>query len=389
MRAADLLAVGAAGLRARRLRAALSALGIAIGIASLVAVLGLSESSRADLMAQIDKLGTNLLTVSPGRSFFGEDQDLPARAVRTVSGLPEVEQAAAVSNTGVTVRRSTYIDPEETSGISVQAATPDLLATLGGTVRSGRFLDASTGRLAVVVLGSVAASRLGLERLQGDEVVTIGGRPFAVAGILDPLPLAPELDRAALIGYPIAHELFGTERNPTTLFVRAHEDAVVAAREVIPRTASPEQAEAVEVSRPSDALEARAAAKGAFTALLLGLGGVALLVGGVGIANVMVISVLERRWEVGLRRALGATRREVGAQFLAEAVLLAAAGGVAGAALGAGATAAYAAARGWTAVVPPLGLAAGIGAAIAIGAVAGLYPAARAARLAPAEALRA
>ena len=142
------------------------------------------------------------------------------------------------------------------------------------------------------------------------------------------------------------------------------------------------------MSRPSDALEARAAAKTAFTSLFLGLGAVALLVGGVGIANVMVISVLERRSEVGLRRALGATRRHVGAQFACESLLLAAAGGVAGVALGALVTAGYAATRGWTPVVPPAALAGGVAAALAIGAVAGVYPALRAARLSPTDALR-
>ncbi|HEU4656204.1 MAG TPA: ABC transporter permease [Capillimicrobium sp.] len=390
MRLRDLVAVGADGLRARRLRAALSALGVAIGIASLVAVVGLSESSRADLMAQIDRLGTNLLTVTPGQSFLGDEERLPARAPRTVGGLADVERTAAVTTVeGATARRSEYVDEAETNGIAVMTATPDLLATLGGTMASGRFLDRSTARLPVVVLGALAAERLGLADPHGDETVTIGGRRFALAGVLDPTPLAPEIDRAALVGRPVAHRLFGTTRNPTRLYVRTDPDAVAEARELIAATANPQQPESVEITRPSDALEARAAAKGAFTGLLLGLGGVALLVGGVGIANVMVISVLERRWEVGLRRALGATRREVGAQFLAEAVLLAAGGGIAGAALGALATVTYAGARGWAGVVPPVALAGGVAAAIAIGAVAGLYPAARAARLPPAEALRA
>ena len=157
---------------------------------------------------------------------------------------------------------------------------------------------------------------------------------------------------------------------------------------VLPGTVSPEFPEEVQVSRPSDALEARAAVNDAFTALFVGLGAVALLVGGVGIANVMVISVLERRSEIGLRRALGATRRHIWSQFLTESVVLGALGGLAGVLLGVLVTVGYASTRGWEAAVPPYALVGGFAAAVLIGAVAGLYPALRAARLTPTEALR-
>ncbi|MFC6881962.1 MULTISPECIES: ABC transporter permease [Actinomadura] len=381
----DVARVGFGGLRARPARVVLSALGIAIGIATMVAVIGISSSSKEELLRRIDRLGTNLLTVSPGDTLFGEKAELPESAPDMVARIGPVTGVGATGATDATVRRTDRIAEEVTGGIAVQAASEPLLRTLGVRVRSGAWLNAATGRYPGVVLGAEAARRLGFDRSGGR--VWIGGRWFTVVGVLERAELAPEVDRSALVGWDAARRHLGFDGHPTTVYERSEDAAVEDVRAVLARTVNPENPEEVEVGRPSDALEAKAAAAGAFTGLLLGLGAVALLVGGVGVANTMVISVLERRREIGLRRSLGATRGQVRVQFLAESLLLSAFGGGAGALLGSAVTVVFALARGWPPVVPPWALAGAVAATLAIGAAAGLYPAMRAARLAPTAAL--
>ncbi|MFH8616066.1 ABC transporter permease [Streptomyces sp. NPDC017979] len=383
----DVLRLGAVGLGARRTRVVLSALGIAIGIATMVAVVGLSHSSKADLMARLDRLGTNLLTVEAGKDAEGNDAKLPKSAVAMVERIGPVQHATATGDVPARVRRSDVVPVERTAGVGVQAARTDLLTALNAEVAQGTWLSAANERLPVTVLGSVAARRLGVTEPGGK--IVMNDEHVVVIGVLEPVELVPALDRVALVGFPAAQRYLGFDGHPTMLFERSPDATVEDVRAVLPRTVNPGDEGSVKVSRPSDALAAKAAADEGLTALMLGLGAVALLVGGVGVANTMVISVLERRQEIGLRRAIGATRGAVRLQFLTESLLLSALGGAGGAVLGAGATFGFALARGWTPVVPAWSVAGGFAATLVIGVLAGLYPAVRASRLRPAVALSA
>lgn len=388
MRFADLVRVGGVGLRTRPLRAFLSALGIAIGIAAMVSVVGISASSREEVNRMLDALGTNLLTVGPGQTLFGEDATLPDESVSMIGRIGPVQSVSAIGRVPDThVYRNDHIPTVETGGMGVYAARTDLLRVVGASIASGTWLNEATARFPAVVLGAKAAERLGVGAAGPDVQVLVGGKWFTVVGVLDPVPLAGELDSAALIGWPAAATYLDFDGHPTTVYARTDPDAVDAVRAVLGTTANPESPSEVKVSRPSDALAAANAVDKAFTGLLLGLGAVALLVGGVGVANTMVISVLERRPEIGLRRSLGATRGQIRLQFLAESLLLSALGGLGGVFLGFCVTAGYAATQGWPTVIPPWATVGGVGATLVIGALAGLYPAIRASRLSPTEAL--
>ncbi|MEV4363429.1 ABC transporter permease [Nonomuraea sp. NPDC003707] len=388
MRPRDVMRVGAVGLRTRPLRAFLSALGIAIGIAAMVSVVGLSSSSGAELDRTLSALGTNLLTVSSGTTLMGEAAQMPKDAEAMIERIGPVQAASSIGRISeAKVYRSEEIPEAQTGGMTTYAARLDLPATVGATLRSGTWLNAATERYPAAVLGSSAAQRLGVGSIGADTQVVIGGVRFAVVGVMNPVALATELDSGVLVGWPVAESRLGFDGHPTTLYTRSEESKLEAVRQVLAGTANPEAPNEVDVSRPSDALAAKQATSQAFANLLLGVGAVALLVGGVGVANTMVISVLERRAEIGLRRSLGATRGQIRTQFLAESLLLSALGGGGGILLGTGVTMGYALYSGWPSVVPAWATVGGLAATLAIGAAAGLYPAIRASRLSPTEAL--
>ena len=384
----DVARLSSVGLRTRKLRAGLSALGIAIGVAAIVAVLGLSASSQAGLLAEIDQLGTNLLTVSNGQSLTGGTAELPTTApgmIGRISGVQQVQSTGTIS--GANAFRTPYIPSVDTNGLTVQAASLDLLPVLATAVAQGHYLNAATAKEPVAVLGAATAKLLGIDRIYPSERIWVGGQWFYLAGILKPAVLASAIDTSVLVGYPAAQKYLGFDGHPSTIYLRAQNDRVNAVDNLLAATASPENPSEVDVSQPSDALVAQADAKSAFNGLFLGLGAVALLVGAVGVANIMIISVLERRSEIGLRRALGATKGHIRTQFLLEAVLLGLLGGAAGVALGAASTLIYAHTKHWATVIPLEAWAGGIGASLIIGALAGLIPAVRAARLSPTQAL--
>jgi putative ABC transport system permease protein len=384
----DLARLATVGLRTRKLRAGLSALGIAIGVAAIVAVLGLSASSQAGLLAEINQLGTNLLTVSNGQSFTGGTAELPTPApamIGRINGVQQVQSTGTVN--GANAYRTPYIPSVDTNGLTVQATSLNLLPAVATTVDQGRYLNAATAREPVVVLGAVTAQLLGIDRIYPGERIWVGGQWFYVAGILRPAVLASAIDSSVLVGYPAAQKYLGFDGHPSTIYLRAANDRVNAVDDLLAATANPENPSGVDVSQPSSALVAQADAKSALNGLFLGLGAVALLVGAVGVANIMIISVLERRSEIGLRRALGATKGQIRTQFLSEAILLGLLGGAVGVVLGAASTAVYANTKHWATVIPTEAWAGGIAASLIIGAIAGLIPALRAARLSPTQAL--
>jgi putative ABC transport system permease protein len=371
------------------MRAALSALGISLGIATMLIVTGIPASSQAALQDQITALGTNMLQAQPQPNQTPPVL-LPLSASAMVRRIGPVTQASSVANTGVSIQRTQWTNANLSVGIAVLASQDNLLAAINGSLYNGSFLSAATDRFPTVVLGSQAASWLGISTLRAGQPapqVFIDNQWFTVIGILNPTPLTPEIEQAVLVGWPAAEHYLNFNGHPTVVYLKAQQAELNSVRGVLPATLYPQLPGLVTVSQPSPALAAQQDSEHTFSGLILGLAAIAVLVGAIGVANTMIISVLERRREIGLRRALGAHRGQIRIQFLTEAVFLSFLGGLAGTVVGTTAAVLYAFAQGWPPVIPLASVAEGIGGALVAGVAAGVYPALRAARLTPTEAL--
>lgn len=385
----DVLALGMLGIRTRKVRAALSALGISLGIATMIVVIAIPASSQKALMERLSALGTNMLTAQ-AQPDLKPPVLLSEKSVAMAARIGPVTAASAVANTHAVVNRSDKVDPDSYAGLTVLAAKDNLLPLINARVQSGRFLNRTSDAFPTAVLGSVAAARLGLPSVAAGgpaPQIYINDRWFTVIGVLEQTPLSPDIDRSVLVPWQPARTELDFDGHPTVIYVKAEESRIEAVRDVLPDTVNPGLPGVITVSRPSDALAAKRDTQTTFSALFLGLAGVALVVGGVGVANTMVVSVLERRREIGLRRALGAARGHIRLQFLTESIVLSTLGGLAGTLLGVLATLAYTAYQGWPPVIPLTAVAGGVAGTVLVGAIAGLYPSLRAARLSPTEAL--
>jgi len=387
----DLLSIAVGGIRARKVRTLLIMLGPVVGVAAMVGAVGLTESAKGDLKARLAELGTNLITAEAGASFGQQNPTLPKSAVSRVKAIESVERASAVAEVKgvVTLPSAAGASYYQTFPVPVLASDDKLPEVLEVPIRSGRWLAKSDGanKTRAVVLGGGLADEYGV--LPGEiRTVQLNGIDYGVVGVLDRVPLEPSLDNAAFVTQWAAKHDFATDGAPTKMYVRARPGSTEATSKAIPTAVSLGGSGSVTTKIPSDALEASARADKTLqqTALFAGL--LALAVGGLGIANVMSISVIQRSSEIGIRRALGSTRALIALQFLLEALFVGLLGGLVGAVVGVGIVYLVSAIAGWVVVIDYAKMPIWIGLAVGVAAVAGLYPSVKAARLEPLETLR-
>lgn len=392
LRLVDVALQALRGLTSRKLRTTLTALGISIGIASLISIQGITEANQAEARAEIDALGSDFLFITAGTGITEEAELLPYAADMLDTHLDALEHVAALYAVDARARRNALIPEVQTGGITVSAIASsglDLLEPVNGSVALGRFHDSTSVEVPGVVLGSLAAERLGIRHLVGHPTIDISGHRFAVIGVLNEFEtINTDLNRTVIVGLPVAEDLFDTAATPSAIYAQVPPEQLDDVRDLIPAQANPAAPGEVAVSRPTEALEIREVIDETFARILQALALIVLAVGGIGIANIMVISVIERRGEIGLRRSLGATRKHIASQFVLESTMLSLLGGALGVAIGVGVVLGYAQFKGFDVILPWDWMSIGVAAAFVLGALAGLYPAWRASRLDPAEAVR-
>jgi len=389
--ARDLVGVAWTGLTARKVRTLLIMLGPIIGVAAMVGAVGLTESAKGALKQQLAELGTNLIIAQAGGTFGSQNPTFPADAVQRVYAIPTVLGAAATTNLSGVIATpieagSTYY---QAFPVPVRAADLSLPAVLKVPLLDGRWLDhADTSRhLLSVVIGSGLADKYAF--LPGEtRTIRLNSTNFGVVGELGPVPLDPELDNAAFVTQWAAKNVFGTDGKPNQLYVRASPGTTQETANAIPKAISLGGPDQTSTNVPSDVLQAASQADKTLQQVALFAGLLALAVGGLGIANVMSISVIQRSSEIGIRRAVGHSRAKIGAQFVLESLFVGLLGGLLGAALGVGVVYLVSAFAHWIVEIAYSRIPIWMGLALFVSVVAGLYPSIKAARLEPLETLR-
>jgi putative ABC transport system permease protein len=387
----DLLGVAWKGLSARKIRTLLIMLGPIVGVAAMVGAVGLTESAKGDLKQKLSTLGTNLIIANAGGSFGQQNPTFPGDAVTRVKAISSVESASATTNLSQVIALPAQggSDFYQAFPVPVRAADLTLPAVLDVPVINGRWLSAADNKLhaRAAVIGAGLAKQYAFLRGE-NRTIRLNDTNFGVVGVLGPVALDPDLDNAVFVTQWAAKHVFATDGKPNQLYVRSTPKDTQATADAIPTAINLGGPDQVSTKVPSDVLKAASQADKTLqqTALFAGL--LALTVGGLGIANVMSISVIQRSSEIGIRRAVGHSRSKIGLQFLLESLFVGILGGILGAAVGVGVVYLVSAFAHWVVVIAYSRIPIWMGLALIVSVVAGLYPSIKAARLEPLETLR-